>query len=490
MNNHLPLTPQRVLFASAEIPALNSFSEQTEFISTLTTALGAIGHDVRLIVPAYASLLSQTDSLVQISRIRLPGGHPEARILQGQQGQRITLYLVDIPGQFDRPGNDSPENAIPFGLFSRIVALMAINQAGINWQPDLLHCCGWQTALAVSLLAGEWSRPATIYSMHEAKHQHCHTEQINALSIPVELLKSGALEMRGRFSFEKGAILMADELLLPSPGYRQELLHDHTSHPLAPLLKERADRLTGIPSGIDYQRWSPTTDAHLEQHYDSSSFELKRLNRQRLRSELDLPLDEQDLLIGYLATGHDTTESEQIVALLEILAADTPIHLLAAAGATDPALQPLLDNAERFPLRLSVRHATDEARWHRILASSDCLLMPARYYPSAQQAQCALSYGTVPIAHASRSIQETVADATPANLLHGSASGFLYNEATPKHLAEAVIRASTFHAKPAIWWQKLALQGMTQSFHATDTAIRYLQCYRSAIDNPTATPVH
>lgn len=490
MNRELPLTQQRVLFASSEIASLNGFSEQAEFITTLTTTLSAMGHDVRLIVPAYSWLLSQTDPVIQRSRIRLPGDNREAYILQGQAAQNIPLYLVDIPGQFDRPGNGEPEDAIRFGLFSRIVSLMAINQAGINWQPDLLHCSGWQTALAISLLRGAWNRPATIYSMHEAKHQYCHTEQINALSIPVELLKSGALEMQGRFSFEKGAILMADQLILPSLGYRQELLNDHISHPLAPLLKKRADRLTGIPSGIDYERWSPTTDPHIEQHFDSSSFELKRLNRQRLQSELNLSLDEHDLLIGYLASGHDTSEPEQLTCLLQSIAPDTPIHILAAAGENNPALQPLLDHAERFPQRLSVHCATSESGWHRILAGSDCLLMPARHYPSAHQAQCALSYGTVPIAHASTSIQETVTDATPANLLHGRASGFLYYQATPEQLADAITRASTLRAKPAIWWQKLALQGMAQSFHAIQTTTRYLQCYQSAIDNPVATAVH
>jgi starch synthase len=95
----------------------------------------------------------------------------------------------------------------------------------------------------------------------------------------------------------------------------------------------------------------------------------------------------------------------------------------------------------------------------------------------------------VPIAHATKSIQETVTDATPANLLHGTANGFLYHGATRKQLADALIRVEAFHAKPAIWWQKLALQGMTQSFHATDAAIKYLQCYQSAIDHPVASPL-
>ncbi|AKH19380.1 glycogen synthase [Sedimenticola thiotaurini] len=489
MNRDLSLPPQRVLFASGVIPELHGCSETAEFIATLPRALSESGHDVRLIVPAYTPMLARTNDHIQVSRVRLPGTHREARILRGQTEQNGILYLVDIPGNPGQSGDQVLSDAVHCGLFSRIVALVAINQAGINWQPDLLHCAGWQSALAISLLAGEWSRPATIYSMHEANHHYCQNEHIKALSLPVELLKSGALEMGGQFSFEKGAILTADELLLPSDGYRHELLLNPDAHPLAPLLKERADRLASIPSSIDYQRWSPTTDPHLEQHYDSSSFELKKLNRQRLLGELGLQLEDRDLLISFLATDHNGADSEQILGLLESLAPDTPVHILAAGRGADPLLQPLLDNVERFP-RLSVHTLDDSGGWHRMLAGSDCLLLPAPYYPSAQQAQCALGYGTVPIAHATASIDEAVTDATPANLLHGTANGFLYADATVGELTDAVMRASKLYAKPPIWWEKLAVQGMEQNFQVRDSLTAYLQCYQSAIDNPATTPVH
>lgn len=489
MNRDLPLPPQRVLFASAAIPAPHGCSEPAEFIATLSRALDEMGHDVRLVVPASAPLLADAGEFTRVSRIRVPGTQQEARILRGRAGPGVTLYLVEIPGEFDRPESGGPADAIRYGLFSRIVALMAINQAGINWQPDLLHCAGWQSALAVPLVAGEWSRPATIYSMHEANHRYCQTGQINALALPVELLKSGALAMQGQFSFEKGAILTADELLLPSPGYREELLRGKTSHPLTPLLEERADRLAGIPGSTDYQRWSPTTDPHLEQHYDGSSFGLKRLNRQRLAGELELPLGEQELLFAFFTSGHDQGDAGQIITLLKSNTVDTPFHILAIANKQEASAQPLLDNAGALSQRLTVRQVTDAALWHKTLASSDCLLLPAPCYPSAQQAQCALGYGTVPIAHASASIREVVTDATPANLLHGTASGFLYDQATPEQLARAITRAGALRAKPAIWWEKLAIQGMDQSFHTSDTVNGYLRRYRSAVDNPAALPV-
>jgi starch synthase len=361
---------------------------------------------------------------------------------------------------------------------------MAINQAGLSWQPELLHCNGWQTALAIPLLADEWSRPATVYTLHGATHQSFTGEQVRDLALPVELLKSGALEMGGRLSFEKGAVLMADKLALPSPGYREALLNDHALHPLAALLAERAGRLSAIPPGIDYRCWNPATDPYIHQQYDGSSIELKRLNRPPLQAELGLPLEERDLLVGYHAAGTDADEARQIHTLLSTVAPDLPMHLLIAAAAPLPVLEPLLDLARQRPHRLSLRLATDASGWHRILAASDCLLLPARHYPSAWQARCALCYGTVPIAHAAPAILETVTDATPAHLLHGDASGFLYQPATVEQLAGVFDRVGALRAKPDIWWQKLALQGMSGGIPASDTAQGYLRCYRSAIDNP------
>lgn len=484
------MTPQRILFAADAPPGGDPDLE--EFTTTLTAALGSMGQDIRLIMPGYPTLLSRADGLAPASRIRLPGSGREAHILEGRLERNVRLYLVDIPGLFDQPqpsgqqvsDRADTESAIRSGIFSRIVSLMAVNRAGINWQPELLHCNGWQTALAIPLLADEWSRPATLYTLHDAGHRSFSGGQIRHLSLPVELLKSGALEMAGRLSFEKGAILMADELALPSLGYREALLANPALHPLATLLVERAGRLSGIAPGVDYRRWNPATDPHIYQQYDSSSFELKRLNRQHLQTELELPLDGQDLLIGYRATTLDETEVRQLQTLLAAADPDLPLHLLIAAGAAEPVLEPLRELARQRPRRMSLRLATDESAWRRILAASDCLLLPAQNYPSAWRAQCGLAYGSVPIARATPAIMETVTDATPAHLLHGDASGFLYHSAGTDQLAEVMARVGALHAKPRIWWQKLALQGMSRSFPASETAQRYLQCYRSAIDHP------
>lgn len=493
MNSHLSLTPFRILIASSEAQSLMGSGTLAEFVTTLSSTLDAMGHDIRLVLPAYPHLLAQAKRFTQLTRIYVAGSTYHARILQGKLHPNITVYLIDIPGQFNSPiHHENAENGnkhLPFGWFSRVVTLMAINQVGLNWQPDLLHCNGWQSALAIALLAGEWGRPATVYTVHDNRQPFFSSQQIRSLSIPVDLLKTGALAIDGHFSFERGALLTADRITTPSSGYCVELMSEQTRYPFADILKTRLERFSAAPSGIDYHRWSPTTDPCIEQHFDSSSFALKRMNRQRLLAELGIELDNRGLLISYIGCHIPPMQTNLLIKLLPKLEQLAPLTLLTTVSDRNETLQKLQALSETvassFVLQID---KDDEALKHRIIASSDCLLLPDQSYPSPFLAQCALSYGTVPIVHATKTMQEVLTDATPAHLLHGVATGFLYSENTLEQLLQVLGRVHALHKKPAIWWQKLARNGMNQSFHPSETTLGYLKIYQSAIDNPASSP--
>ncbi|MCW8943280.1 MAG: glycogen/starch synthase [Sedimenticola sp.] len=492
MNNDPLLKPLRILIAASEAQSLIGSDDLAEYITTLSATLGAMGHDIRLVLPAYPQVIAAAEKLTPLARVCLIGSQHDAQLFQGKLNPDVTLYLVEIPGQFDRPGTPyADENGVPwndnglrFGLFSRVITLMAINQAGINWQPDLLHCHGWQTALAISLLAGEWSRPATVYTLHQSEHPYFTSDQITPLSVPVEILKSGALSIDGHFSYERGALLSADRITTPSPGFTVALVNGDANYPLADILRSRLDRIDNIPAGIDYHRWSPTTDQYIEQHFDSSSFELKQMNRERLLAEFNLNLADKTLLIGYLTANISLEETELIASLFQEIAKVNTLAVIAFVAGNEEHLEPLQAYQQNPTANIRIHIGTDESVTHRILAGSDCLLLPSQLSPSPRLAQCALSYGTIPVAHATNSMQEILSDATPANLLNGMATAFLYKQNTLDDLLVALDRIQKFRAKPAIWWKKLALQGMDQSFHSSETAHSYLEIYQQAIDNP------
>ena len=492
MNRNPVQAPLRILLASSEAQSLIGGGELAEFCTTLGVTLNTLGQDIRLVLPAYPQAMKQARELKPSSQLRLPGSDTRVTVLEGQLQNGITLYLLQLPGLFDREGDPYrdpegtpwPDNGKRFGLFSRAVSLMAINQAGLNWQPDLLHCAGWASALSIPLITVEWNRPATVYSLHQSGHMTLTNEQITALALPVELLKSGVLATDSAFSFEKGAVLNADRLLLPSHGYQEELLQHSHRHPLSAELKSRQAQISAIPPGLDYQRWGPTTDPFIEQHFDSASFELKRINRQRLQENLSLPINDRHLLVGYVSEHATTEEIALLGELMTTMDRLPPIHLVASLNGDREALQAIRDLAASNPQYLTLTTGEDETLNHRIVASSDCLLLAASACFSASQALAALSYGTVPIVHGTAAMREVLTDATPANLLNGIASGFLYHGNRASGLIEAFERVARFHAKPAIWWRKLAQHGMEQSYHASQNATQFLELYHSAIDYP------
>jgi starch synthase len=72
----------------------------------LPAALRAMRQDVRVLVPAYRSLLERFPDAVEVARPRLLGGLLPAPVLRQALAPNGTpLLLVDYPPYFDRPGN-------------------------------------------------------------------------------------------------------------------------------------------------------------------------------------------------------------------------------------------------------------------------------------------------------------------------------------------------------------------------------------------------
>ena len=104
------------------------------------------------------------------------------------------LWLVNSPYHFDREGcpygqpesGDWPDNAARFALFSRAIAVLAMYEAGLSWQPDVLHCNDWQTGLAPALIAAQEQRPATLFTIHNLAYQGLFSrDEFDALDCPI-----------------------------------------------------------------------------------------------------------------------------------------------------------------------------------------------------------------------------------------------------------------------------------------------------------------
>jgi starch synthase len=89
-----------------------------------------------------------------------------------------------------------------------------------------------------------------------------------------------------------------------------------------------------------------------------------------------------------------------------------------------------------------------------------------------------LRYGTPPIVRATGGLADTVVPAITANIAAGTANGYMFEEADPAALLEAIERAVGAWREPASW-RALQQAGMRADFSWRRSAARYLALFRA-----------
>ena len=115
--------------------------------------------------------------------------------------------------------------------------------------------------------------------------------------------------------------------------------------------------------------------------------------------------------------------------------------------------------------------AFDEPLSRRVIAGSDFYLMPSRFEPCGLNQMYAQRYGSLPIAHATGGLADTIKDGR---------TGFLFSDATAGALEGAIARALKVYGNS----EKHAAMcnaAMAEDFSWIKAASRYEEIYRSAL---------
>jgi starch synthase len=480
----------KVLFAASEAHPLIKTGGLGDVAGTLPVELAHLGWEVGIILPAYPACKTHLKNLTEIASLRIPSVPGLIRILKSQLPEGPNpIWLVDSPAHFDRPGNpylgengqDWPDNAVRFATFCRAIAMFA-SHPELNWRPDIIHCNDWQTGLVPPLLAPTKNRPATLFTIHNLAYQGVFPrQQFEALDLPSHLWSPSALEFYHQFSFIKGGLIFADWLTTVSPTYAQEILTPEFGCGLDGVLRKRADHLTGILNGADYQRWDPTHDSLIKKCYGKTSWHYKSFNKLALQRRYGLFEDKTVPLLGFVGRLVKQKGIDLIIDILpELFSEKIQIIFL---GEGDEGYQSALQKlASHYPQQMGLSIGYDEQLAHGIQAGADIFLMPSRFEPCGLTQIYALRYGTVPIVHSTGGLSDTVVDVTEENLRRGLATGFVFKESTPPALLATIRRALVFYTQHS-QWRRLALVGMEQDFNWEASAKTYLSLYHRILRN-------
>lgn len=475
---------KKILFASSETHPLIKTGGLADVAGSLPLALTELGQDVRVIMPNYHAI-QNCEPGRYLCTVRV--NNCDVNILETRlPNSEVIVWLVDFPDLFGTPGNPyNDENGIPwpnigdrFALFCRIVAEVAMNRAYLNWKPDVVHCNDWQTGLVPALLSLEDHRPATIFTIHNMAYQGIFpSSAFTQLNLPGQLWNPDGLEYHDMLSFIKGGLSYSDHITTVSPTYAQEIQTPEFGYGLEGLLSFRRNHLSGIINGIDTQAWNPEIDPQISQTYNAKTVKKKVDNKTALQERLGLPVNAEVPLLGLIGR---LVDQKGVDLLLSCLPEMTGLSLqFALLGSGDKSIQVRLqDFARLYPDRISITIGYDESLAHQIEAGVDIFLMPSRFEPCGLNQMYSQRYGTLPIVRKTGGLADTVVDALPDNIANDTASGFVFNDAAPGALLEAIKRSLVLYHNPKLW-QQLQRNAMSKDFSWQNSANQYLQLYNA-----------
>jgi starch synthase len=464
------------LFVAPECAPLTKTGGLGDVCAALPAALRGLGIDVRVLLPGYAQVLSyaramkETETAATVTLLGFP-----VHLLSGRLPEtNVPLLVLDCPALYDRPGGpyqdargeDWPDNALRFGLLSRVAALLGSAATPLAWRADVVHCNDWPGGLAPVYLAGEASRAKTLMTVHNLAFQGNFDSGLLArLELPAGAWSMEGVEFHGRLSFLKGGLACADLLNTVSPAYAEEIQSPEYGCGLDGLLRHRRAQLHGILNGIDAAAWDPSRDPRIARNYDAASLDGKAANKQALQRRLGLAPDPHLPLFGSVGR---LTGQKGVDLLIDAAEGLVSLGQVALLGTGEQRFERALrEVSDRHPARFCAEIGFDEDLAHLIEAGADIFAMPSRYEPCGLNQMYSQRYGTLPLARATGGLADTIEDGV---------SGFLFREPQAASLLRAARRAVAAYQRPGLW-RGMQRAAMARDFSWDSAARRYADLY-------------
>jgi starch synthase len=406
--------------------------------------------------------------------------------VQQQAGNTLgyPLFVVDIPGLFDRPGIYNDPDGSPYG--DEVERAVSFQQCVLEWllsfpwhdRPRVLHCHDHHTALIPWMVKycpnyQSLAPIPTVFTIHNGQYQGAFSWKNAHLLPPYESGARWILEWNGIVNPMAASIKSAWAVTTVSQSYLYEL-HE-SSLGLEPLMQQEWRKEFGIVNGIDAAVWDPATDPMVQHRLDESGIQaFKQKNKRALCEWFGFPEDQPIISFIGRIVGEKGADLLPDTYKRFIHSGGKASFLVLGTGEawTQNEFKRM---AYEYPGRFNAVIDYNEALAHQIYAGSDFLIMPSRVEPCGLNQLYAMRYGTIPIVRSIGGLKDTVPDIGSPN---GTGRGIRFDHFSIEDAYNAVYRAvSMYHNDPStVAWLRKQIMGVDFSWeHTVDS---YLNVYR------------
>jgi starch synthase len=469
---------QSILYVTSEIADFIKAGGLGEVSAALPRALRK-HFDVRILIPGYRRVLASVGSVEVVGRLAGNCGIPACDLGRIETKDGLTVYIILSPELYDREGTpygdangvDWSDNDIRFARLGLAAADIACGTGDPNWRPDVLHLNDWPSSLAPAYLKWRGRHVPSILTIHNLAYQGLfERDRLPQLGIPDRAFQMNGVEFYGKLSFLKAGIFYASHITTVSSTYAEEITTPQFGCGLEGLLKSRAaeGRLDGILNGID-DSWDPSTDPNLASPFAPDDWHGKNTNADDVRKTFGLAVSRGPLFAVISRLVHQKGVDLAVAAAEEIVAEGGQVVVTGRGEARfEAAVQAL---AARYPGSVGVRIGFDEAEARRMYAGSDFLLMPSRFEPCGLSQMYAQRFGSLPIAHRTGGLADTIEDGV---------TGFLFRELSLSGFVGAIRRGlEAFRSQSQLAAMRKAAMGRPHGWK--QAASKYQDVYRRAV---------
>jgi starch synthase/alpha-amylase len=458
--------------------------------AALISALFEQGVDVHLALPDYRALFSDRLAPVLKKEInRIQRKMPDDRIHLAED--RAFYYINRVYSLY---GEENIKLAL---AFQREV----INNIIPHVQPDLIHCNDWMTGL-IPAMSRQLGIPClfTIHNIHTVKTKLSFIEDrgIDAAYFwqnlyydrmatnyedardtnPVDLLTSG--------------VFAAHFVNVVSPMFLSEIVTGKHNFVYGPLRQEltnkvQAECAAGILNAPD-PSFDPAKDKDLKQNYDPRNYVSgKKVNKRYLQKKLGLIQDDRAPIFFWPSRLDPVQKGCQLLAdiFYNVLSRywNQNLQIVFVANGDYQIVFRDIVNFHGFQKRVAI-YDFSEAMEHLSYGSADFILMPSGFEPCGLPQMIAPIYGTLPVAHDTGGIHDTIVHLDVAK---DKGNGFLFKNFDASGLFWAIEQAMDFYNSPQNIKAKQIRRIMNESaatFTYANTARQYIDLYEKMLQRP------
>ena len=474
-----------VLFAVWENDPFFKLGGLGDVARSLPGALKTLSVDIRVVIPYYKVVKFGRNKKTKIGvyDFLYAGKKEKVEVWQASHPYtKVTAYFLKNKRYLEKVVSMDT-----WGFFDKAVVEL-IKQDILKWKIDVLHINDKHCGLIPLLVRLEKLPIKTMLTIHNLAYQgQAPVSVIKNMDINPNECKMLKWEIKERqINFLLEAIVHADIITTVSPTYAKEILTEEYGAGLNDILKGKEGKLFGILNGIDIDWRHTTRDPAVRYPYGPTEKIVngkieyydwkqgKALDKEYLQKKLGLKVNKDIPMICFIGRLAAAQKGIEILHTM-LRRIDQTKFQFVILGAGQKAWEERFQWLSTFyPKYISCNFHFDDTLAHQIYAASDFIVIPSKYEPCGLIQMIAMLFGTLPIAHKTGGLKDSIRDGY---------NGFLYSAYSSEALEAKVIKAVDMlkNDKPA--YKTMVTNALKTDFSWKKNAKEYLFLYQKLLTN-------